>query len=97
MGRKLADHLRRSGFTVTQDTIFGDAEFSFLGAALPAVLAAWRARLDRMRLLRVFCGPDFEAVRDEFLGCLTRTDHRSDSTVRFCLAARGIADHSRTA
>ena len=63
-----------------------DRELSFEGPALPEVLEAWRLRFERMKLLRDFCGADFEPVRDEFLQCLARVDHRSRAKVHFCLA-----------
>ena len=86
MGRRLAGHLERAGFAVTKALAVGDQELSFDGSARPEVLDAWRARFDRMTLLRDFCGPEFGQARDEFLGCLARADHRSLATVRFCLA-----------
>lgn len=88
MGRKLRGHLERAGFTVSKELTLADRELSFAGPAPPEVLEAWRTRLDGMRLLRDFCGPEFEALRDDFLGCLTRAEHRSLATVRFCLAAK---------
>jgi SAM-dependent methyltransferase len=88
MGRKLADHLRQAGFTVAKTMDVPDRELAFDGAALPEVVEAWRARFDYMRLFRDFCGPDFAEVRDEFLACLARVDHRSTARVCFCLATR---------
>jgi SAM-dependent methyltransferase len=87
MGRKLQDHLGRCGFTVTRVLTLADQEFSFTGPAPPEVVEAWRARLDRMKLLATFCGSEFDHVRTDFLGCLTRPDHRSSSTVYFCFAS----------
>lgn len=88
MGRKLEDHLARCGFTVSTRLTLGDAELSFDGPARPEVTDAWRTRLDGMRLLRDFCGPEFERVRDEFLGCLTNAGHRSVAKVYCCIASR---------
>jgi SAM-dependent methyltransferase len=88
MGRKLADHLQRSGFTVSKVLTLEDRELSFSGPALPEVVDAWRSRLERMTLLRDFCGPEFDGVREEFLGCLTRPDHRSAAKVYCCIGAR---------
>jgi SAM-dependent methyltransferase len=88
MGRKLRGHLERAGFAVTKELTLADRELAFDGPADPEVVDAWRFRLDGMKLLRDFCGPDFEALRDDFLGCLTRADHRSLATVRFCLATK---------
>jgi ubiquinone/menaquinone biosynthesis C-methylase UbiE len=89
MGRKLRGHLEHSGFTVSKILTLADQELSFSGPARPEVLEAWRNRFDRMKLLRDFCGADFEQIREEFLGCLKRTDHRSTATVYCCLANKG--------
>lgn len=88
MGRKIADHLERSGFRVTRTMTLEDRELAFAGPAGPEVLEAWRRRLDRMTLLHDFCGREFGALRDDFLGCLARPDHRSLATVRCCIATR---------
>lgn len=61
-------------------------ELSFQGPARPEVVEAWRARLERMKLLRDLAGPDFPALRDDFLTCLQRADHRATATVSFVLA-----------
>jgi SAM-dependent methyltransferase len=86
MGRKLRQHLEKSGLTVSRLLTVEDQEFSFSGPASPEVLESWRARLNRMGLLRDFCGSDSEQVQKEFLGCLMREDHRSLATVYCCIA-----------
>lgn len=86
MGRKLRGHLERAGFTVALELTLADQELAFDGPARPEVVAAWRDRLERMRLLRDACGSAFDAVREEFLACLARADHRSTATVRCCFA-----------
>ncbi|MFQ5891086.1 MAG: class I SAM-dependent methyltransferase [Gemmatimonadota bacterium] len=88
MGRKLGDHLGRSGFTVSEVFTVDDREFSFVGPAHPEVLDAWRNRFDRMKLLRDFCGSEFEQVRQEFLACLMHADHRSVAKVFCCIATK---------
>ncbi len=88
MGGKLAGYLERSGFTVANELELEDQEFAFNGRALPEVVEGWRNRFDRMNLLREYCGADFEQVRDEFLACLTRADHRSLCKVYCCVATR---------
>lgn len=88
MGRKLRDHLERSGFTVSKVLTLQDQELSFSGPARPEVLDAWRNRFKRMKLLRAFCGSQAEQVHDEFLGCLMREDHRSAAMVHCCIATR---------
>jgi len=86
MGRKLRAHLERSGFTVAKTLTLEDQELSFSGAARPEVLDAWRARFNRMKLLRDFCGPESDQVQEEFLGCLKRADHTSVAKVYCCIA-----------
>lgn len=92
MGRKLADHLKRAGFTVAKALTVADQELAFDGPALPEVVEAWRDRLDRMRLLQEFCDAELEPLREDFLGCLTRADHRSMSKVYCCVATKSDAE-----
>jgi hypothetical protein len=95
MGRKLRDHAERSGFQVTRVLTMADQELAFDGPAQPGVLEAWRNRFDRMALLRGFCGQDFEQVRQAFLGCLSRADHRSLAKVYCCIARKCDTDRAR--
>ena len=88
MGRKLRGYLERAAFTVSNALILQDQELSFSGPAAPEVLDAWRARFERMKLLRDFCGPEIDQVQEEFLGCLMRADHRSTAKVYCCIATR---------
>lgn len=88
MGRKLRGHLESAGFTVKLERILEDPELAFDGPAGPPVLEAWRRRFERMPLLQSFCGTDWEPLRDEFLACLARPDHRSRAKIYFCLAVR---------
>lgn len=87
MGSKLVGHLERAGLQVATTIPLGDRELSFAGPGTPAVLAAWGARFDRMRLLRDFCGAEFERVREDFLACLAHPDHRCTASVVCCLAS----------
>lgn len=88
MGRKLADHAGRAGLAVSKELTLEDRELAFGGPARPEVLAAWRARLDRMTLLRDICGPEHERVEDDFLRCLAHPDHRAVAKVCCCIATR---------
>lgn len=88
MGRKLREHLEKSGFTVLKELVLADHELSFDGPARPEVVDAWRTRIDRMTLLRDRSGASFDHVRQEFLGCLLRADHRSVAKVHCCIAAK---------
>lgn len=89
MGRRLEESLMGAGFTIEKAIPLPDSELSFDGPATPDVLAAWRTRLDGMRLFRDFCGAEYASVRDEFLACLAAPEHRSQARVRFVLARKG--------
>jgi hypothetical protein len=93
MGRKLRAHLERSGFTVSKVLTLEDQELSFSGPARPGVLDAWRARFNRMKRLRDFCGTGIDQVQKEFLGCLERMDHTSVAKVYCCIATK---EHAHT-
>lgn len=82
MGRKLEDHLRRTGFRISESLTLSDRELSFNGPALPEVLDSWEDRFGRMEQLRRFCGESYSRVKDDVLMCLAREDHRSLATVR---------------
>lgn len=88
MGSKLRHHLEMAGFAVSSAHVLGDRELSFVGPADPAVLEAWKSRLDRMQLLKDFCGPNFERVREDLLGALIHPLHRSRATVHCCIGIK---------
>lgn len=99
MGHKLQNHLERSGFQISSVLTVADQELSFDGPAHPKVIEAWRQRFERMRLLRDFCGENFDHVREEFLCCLSCADHQSLAKVYCCIAkkcATGQAPHTPT-
>jgi SAM-dependent methyltransferase len=85
MGRKLRGHLERAGFTIADSRTLVDEELCFDGPARSDVLESWRSRLDRMRLLRNFCGATFEQVREDLLAALSRADHCSLAKVHYCV------------
>lgn len=90
MGRRLEAALTAARLSVTATRSLPDLEFTFAGPAPDDVVRAWRERFERMRLLRVRFGAEYEAVRDDFLACLARPDHVSEARVVSCVA------HSRT-
>lgn len=87
-GRGLRAAAERAGLDPRTELLLEDAELAFQGPAAPGVAAAWRARFERLRLLRDHCGADFERVRDDFLACLARPEHRSSARVVACVATR---------
>lgn len=86
MGGKLTAHAETCGLAVSRVLTLDDRELAFQGPARPDVVEAWRARLERLKLLRDLAGPDFPALRDDFLACLQRADHRATAKVSFVLA-----------
>ncbi len=87
MGRKLRAHLEQAGYAVTNAQQVPDRELAFDGPADAEVVDAWKARLERMASLRNFCGSSFVSLRDDFIGTLSRADHRSVARVCCCIAA----------
>jgi SAM-dependent methyltransferase len=87
-GRKLKGHLENAGYSVTKSLTVEDREFSFSGRADGGVLDAWQARFQRMKQLQDFLGIEFDQVREEFLACLMRADHRSLAKVCCCVAIK---------
>jgi len=88
MGSKLRRHLEAAGFAVTVEESLPDLEFAFDGPARPGVLEGWRERFEYMRLLPGFCGSEYEEVREDFLACLARQDHRAHARVVFVVATK---------
>jgi SAM-dependent methyltransferase len=88
MGRKLRSHLENAGFHVKLDFSVPDHELAFDGPASDDVLTSWRHRFARMKLLQDHCGTEFDAVRDDFLACLVRDDHRALAKVHCVVAIK---------
>jgi SAM-dependent methyltransferase len=88
MGRKLQGHVLAAGFTIVRVVVLEDQELAFQGPADPAVIRAWNSRFVRMKLLAEFCGDRFDHVRNEFLSCLSRLDHRATAKVYCCVATK---------
>ncbi len=73
-------------FLVSKAFPLTDQELSFNGPAQPDVQDAWHKRFTRMELLRRFCGASAESVEDDFLACLSRSNHPSLAKVHFWVA-----------
>ena len=87
-GSKFERHVARAGLELEWIRDLPDPEFAFDGPIDAASLASWRARWQRMPLLRAAAGAAADRVRDDFLACLARDDHRASARVRACLARR---------
>jgi ubiquinone/menaquinone biosynthesis C-methylase UbiE len=86
MGRNLRSHLERAGFAVISELVLADRELAADGSVSREVLEAWRLRLSRMKLLQAFCGDRYEELESDFLGCLSRADHRATARVMSLVA-----------
>lgn len=89
MGHKLRKYLEIAGFAIEQEFCVPDSELAFDGRADTDVLVSWRNRFERMKLLQIHCGPEFDLVREDFLACLARDDHRAHAKV-CCVVARRV-------
>jgi hypothetical protein len=76
------------GSTYRTPLTLDDPELAFDGPASPEVTAAWRSRLDRLKLREA---PNFSNTRDEFLAALAHPDHRSRAKVYCYIATVGGA------
>ena len=88
MGSKLQGFLQQTGFSSSQVLTLPDQELSFQGSATSEVVDAWRRRLQRMPHLRALCASEFPRVQEEFLSCLSRSDHVSSAKVISCIASK---------
>jgi ubiquinone/menaquinone biosynthesis C-methylase UbiE len=88
MGGKLQQYLQQSGYIISRVLISPDDELSFNGPGKPDVISAWQDRFERMSPLRTFVGSEFAELKQEFLACLSRTDHISTAKVISCFATK---------
>jgi SAM-dependent methyltransferase len=88
VGRRLAGALESQGFHVAT-TELSDRELAFDGPASPQVLAAWRARIARMRGLKCFFGDGLADFSESFIGTLRSSEHRARCRVVCCVGIRG--------
>jgi SAM-dependent methyltransferase len=87
-GRRLATTARAVGLEILHESVLADDELSFVGAARPDVLEAWRERLQRMGGLKAFMGDRFNDFEEAFVATLTSEKHRSTTRVVFVVARR---------
>lgn len=86
MGSKVAPALESLGvLQLVYDMRLPDLELAFQGQARPDVFEAWLNRFHRMKLLQSFAADGFQALRDDFLACLSSPAHRSASRVVCCV------------
>jgi SAM-dependent methyltransferase len=86
---KMEGGLRDAGFSIIHvDNDVSDAEFNFDGAATPAVLNNWRARLQRMQRLRQHFPLQYDEISTELLAHLQSPAHAKRSNVKFVVAQK---------
>ena len=86
-GRKIPGVLENAGFRVTT-LVLEDRELSFNGFADPDVEQAWEARLGRMGGLKAFLKEDFISFKNEFMRCISSSDHKSLCKVICCIGTK---------
>jgi len=86
-GRKIRGALTNNGFSVTS-FFLEDKELSFNGSADPDVVKAWIDRFNRMGGLKAFLKDDFTRFKEEFLRCISSSDHQSRCKVICCIGTR---------
>lgn len=91
-GSKFERHVSRAGLELDWVCDLSDPEFACDGPLGAEALASWRARWERMPLLRAAAGADAECLRDDFLACLAHPGHRTRARVRACLARRSAVE-----
>jgi len=88
LGRRLVDEVRNAGLELVWDLALADPELACDGALSEAALAGWRARLERMALLRAAAGGDAQAFAADLLACLAHPEHATTARVHAVLARR---------
>lgn len=84
---KMESGLRDAGFSIIHvDNDVSDAEFNFDGAATPAVLNNWRARLERMQRMRQNFPLQYDEISAELLAHLQSPAHAKRGNVKFVVA-----------
>ena len=88
-GIKMESILESAGFKVVhKDDDVEDQEFNFNGRANNEIIEAWNVRLDRMPMLQLFLGDDFEPFKSEFLEYLMSEQHERRESLRFLVAKK---------
>lgn len=87
-GAKLERHVADAGLRLEWSSGFPNPEYACQGPLDAPALASWRARLERMPLMRAAAGEHAERLCEELLACLAHPEHRTSARVRACLARR---------
>jgi ubiquinone/menaquinone biosynthesis C-methylase UbiE len=87
MGSKIHDIILSCGLSILHEENKYDRELTFNGPAEPQILQAWEARFERMYGFMDYLGEEsFKRIKSEFLDCLTKENHESDTLVKFIVA-----------
>ncbi|WP_227992543.1 MULTISPECIES: class I SAM-dependent methyltransferase [Shewanella] len=88
-GGKMQGMLQQAGFDIVHvDSDVSDPELNFSGAASADIIAAWSARLGRMKKLRELLGEEYTEFCDELLANLSADTHDKRGNVRFVVAKK---------
>lgn len=88
LGHRLVDEVRGAGLELEWELALADPELACDGPLGEAALAGWRARLERMSLLRAAAGDDAPALTADLLACLAHPEHTTSARVHAVLARR---------
>jgi len=88
MGSKLKNFFLAEQLVITHEENMVDREFSFHGPADNQILLAWETRLNRLLSLQSLFKDTYPEFKNEFLSCLTDTEHISKTQVKFIVARK---------
>jgi hypothetical protein len=89
MGSSLKDFITNLGLSIIHEEDKLDRELTFNGPAEPEIRKSWEYRFDRMAGFREYLGDkQFNALKNEFLDCLSDEHHTSNSFVKFIVAKK---------
>ncbi|MDX1286269.1 MAG: class I SAM-dependent methyltransferase, partial [Draconibacterium sp.] len=89
MGSKLADFVRNCGLTIFHKENMQDKELNFDGPADERILESWVSRFNRMTRFQEYLGEEkFTETKNEFSNCLSHSNHRSNTIVKFVIARK---------
>lgn len=89
MGSKIKDFITAHGLSIIHEENKFDRELAFNGPAKPEKRKSWEYRFDRMAGFKEYMGDKrFNAIKNEFLDCLSDGHHTSNTIVKFMVAKK---------
>lgn len=89
MGSKMKDFFKDAGFSIVHEENVNDEELTFNGPAEHQIIKSWEGRFDRMFRFKEYVGEKkFNKIKNEFLNCLVKENHKSKTIVKFMIAKK---------